>query len=86
MRSFLDRPIRQKLVFGIVGTSATALLLVSIVLISYQWVTARHEMQRDLRSLTTIISANSTAALSFNDAAAAAETLTALRARPDFEE
>lgn len=84
LAAFRNLPIRQKLALGIVGTSVTALLLAFVVLITFEWVTSRHRTASELQSLAGVIGANSTGALSFNDASAATETLAALRARPQI--
>jgi signal transduction histidine kinase len=84
MRRFHDQPIRSKLMIAIVGTSGLAVFLASAAVMGYQWVNARNAMLRDLAASMQIIAANSTAALSFHDAAAAEQTLSALRAKPDI--
>jgi signal transduction histidine kinase/ActR/RegA family two-component response regulator len=75
--------IRWKLTFTIVLTSALALALTAAALVSYDIATYRRTLTRELEGLADLIGANSTAALSFGDAAAAAETLQSLAARPD---
>lgn len=62
-------------------TVGTALLLASAAVVAYDQMTARDTMKNDLAVLTEIFSANSTAALSFNDSTAAAELLSTLKAK-----
>jgi signal transduction histidine kinase len=76
-----DLPIRRKLTTVITATSATALILASGMLLAWDIVRSRADLRDDLQTLTTIIADNSTAALSFDDPAAATETLGALAAK-----
>jgi signal transduction histidine kinase/CheY-like chemotaxis protein/HAMP domain-containing protein len=64
------------------GISTLALLLISIAFATYELVTFRQSMIRDLRGLAELIANQSTAVLSFDDADNAREILNALRARP----
>ncbi len=82
MLKFRDQPIRRKLVVAIVGTSGLAVLLASTAFISYQWVSTRDATLGNLEAAMSIIGSNSTAALSFNDAVAAEQTLSALKVKP----
>src|SRR5437016_9302816 len=77
-----DLPIKQKLRVVIILTTAAALLLAGIGIVVLDSILFRASMQRDLSALARIAADNSTAALAFDDPQAAAETLTALRARP----
>ena len=70
-----DLPIRRKLTAVITATSAVALVLASGMLLAWDVVRFRADLREDLETLTTIIADNTTAALEFNDPAAAAETL-----------
>ncbi|HTS50609.1 MAG TPA: ATP-binding protein [Bryobacteraceae bacterium] len=81
MRSFRDRPIKQKLVITTMVTTTVALLVVGIAVVTADYVLYRDYLRRDLSSLARIIADNSTAALAFNDPDSAAQTLGALRAR-----
>ena len=81
-----DLPIRRKLTTVITLTSATALILASSMLLAWDVVRFRADLRDDLQTLTTIIADNSTAALSFDDRAAANETLGALAAKPQITE
>ena len=66
-----DLPIRRKLTTVITATSAVALVLASSVLLTWDVIRFRADLRDDLQTLTTIIADNSTAALSFDDPAAA---------------
>jgi PAS domain S-box-containing protein len=81
MRTFGDIPIKQKLTFIIMVTTAAALLLTGIGVIIFDTIIFREGLKRDLTTLAQITAENSTAALAFNDAKSASETLAALRAR-----
>jgi two-component system, NtrC family, sensor kinase len=84
-RSFVDLPIRRKLIAAILLTSSVALLIAGGAFIGFEWFSLRRGMQEDLQALARIIGGNSTAGLSFNDAAAVEETLSALKARSGIE-
>jgi uncharacterized membrane protein affecting hemolysin expression len=77
-----DLPIRRKLIVVVMGASALALLTASGMLLAWDVVRFRADLSEDLQTLATIIADNSTAALSFDDPATAAETLAALAAKP----
>lgn len=85
MRFFKDLSLRRKLTLAILGVSAAAILLVTVTFVAYEWFTVRKSMVSDLTTLAQIIGANSTAAVSFDDSAAAHETLAALHAMPHIE-
>jgi signal transduction histidine kinase len=77
-----DLPIRRKLITVVMGASALALVTASGMLLAWDIVRFRADLREDLQTLATIIADNSTAALSFDDPATAAETLAALAAKP----
>jgi PAS domain S-box-containing protein len=81
MRSFNDRPIRQKLAIIIIATTASALMLAGSGIVVADSFLFEGYVQRDLSALARIVADNSTAALSFNDPKTAADTLGSLRAR-----
>ena len=85
MRSFRDRPIKQKLVITTMITTTTALLLAGLGTVAADSLLFRRDLRRDLSTLAQIVADNSTAALAFNDPDAAAQTLSALRARSHME-
>lgn len=66
----------------ILATTAAALLLAGVGILSADSVLFRASLQRDLAALAGIIADNSSATILFDDPKAAAETLGALRARP----
>ncbi len=80
-RSFADVPIRTKLIVITMVTTATALVVAGIGVVTLESIFFRAYLLRDLPTLARIIGDNSTAALSFDDDAAATETLSALRFR-----
>ena len=75
-----DLPIRHKLTMMVILASGGALLLACIALLSYELFAYREGMVRMLSVRSDIIGANSASALLFNDEAAAADTLAALKA------
>ncbi|MFA7005496.1 MAG: CHASE sensor domain-containing protein, partial [Verrucomicrobiia bacterium] len=79
MQWFRDLPIKRKLSLVVMLTSSGVLLLASMVLVASEMVTFRRDIAHNLIVLTSGIGYNSTAALVFDDPAAAAETLSALR-------
>ncbi len=82
MFRLIRRSIRRKLTTVILGTTLIALLVTATAMVLYE---ARAYHQAWLSDLTTqadILGKTSEAALNFDDAAAAAENLAALRLRP----
>ncbi|HKV07749.1 MAG TPA: ATP-binding protein, partial [Thermoanaerobaculia bacterium] len=73
-------PIRQKLILIIMLATGLALLLAGVVLILFDFLRTRREMQEDLTSLADVIAQNSTAVLQFDDPETAKETLKTLEA------
>ncbi len=80
-----DLPIRQKLMIAIVGSSALAVFIISAVFIAQSWVGLRQAIVQNVSAITEVFSLNTTAALSFNDAQAANETLSSLRAEEEIK-
>ncbi len=80
-RFFGDIPIKQKLTVIIMLATAAALLVAGAGLVIFDTIVFRQGLKRDLSTLAQITAENSTAALAFNDAKSASETLAALRAR-----
>ena len=78
MRTF---SIKQKLMLITMASSAAALLLVAAAFLTYEYVTFGEAMKQDMSILAEIIGNRSTAALTFDDKAAAAESLGALSAK-----
>ena len=76
-----DISIKRKLTAIIMAASTVALLLVSAGFVTYELITYRQIMMRDLATLAEIIGDRSTAALTFDDKADAKENLKALSAK-----
>jgi PAS domain S-box-containing protein len=81
MLALADIPIKRKLMIIVMLTTAVALLLAGIGVLTFDSILFRQALERDLSALSRIVADNSTAALAFNDPRVAAETLGALRAR-----
>ena len=81
MRTFRDRPIKQKLIMTIMLTSGVGLLVSGAGIVTVDAYLFRGHLQRDLSVLVGIMADNSTAAVVFNDPKSAGETLAALRAK-----
>lgn len=77
-----DLPIRRKLMLILLATSIVVMLLMRGAFFTYEYLTFRQATVRQLSMLGEILSANSTAALAFDNPADARETLAALAAEP----
>src|SRR2546425_10148804 len=75
-----DQPIQRKLKTLILLTSSTILLLTCAAFFTYEWLTFRQEMIRNLSTLAEITANNSTAVLAFEDENDAKAVLARLRA------
>lgn len=82
---FADVPIRRKLIWLTVLSSAVGLVPTGVALILYAWSGAKAASIRDIETLAHISADGVTAALTFGDPDAARETLYALRAKPEIE-
>jgi signal transduction histidine kinase/CheY-like chemotaxis protein len=78
---YRNLPIKHKLRLVIMATVSSALILACAAFLVYDQIGARATMRNDLEVLAQIFSANSTAALSFNDGPAADELLSTLEAK-----
>ena len=78
---YRNLPLKHKLRLLIMATVSGALMLACAALLVYDQIAARESMRHDLEVLAKIFSANSTAALSFNDQPAAEELLSTLQAK-----
>ena len=78
---YRNLPIKHKLRLVIMATVSCALMLACAAVVVYDQIAARESMRNDLDVLAEIFSANSTAALSFNDRPAAEELLSTLQAK-----
>ena len=63
-------------------TTALAVLIAFVLLMAYQYVSGRRQLMEELHTEATLIGANSSAALLFNDKKAAEEILAAIRFTP----
>lgn len=86
MVAFRDISIRSKLMAIIMATSCIVLLLGGITLTVRYAATEQEEMTQRMTVLAEVIGTNTTAALAFNDATSARDTLTALVAEPSLIE
>ncbi len=73
--------VKQKLRLIVMATVSLVLLLACAAVLPYDQIAARDSMRNDLGVLADIFSANSSAALSFNDRSAAEELLSTLQAK-----
>jgi len=78
---YRNLPVKHKLRLVVMVTVGAALVLACGAVLAYDQIAARESMRNDLSVLAEIFSANSTAALSFNDRAAAEELLSTLGAK-----
>ncbi len=78
-RWFRGLSIRQKLVLAMVITSSFGLVSSNVAFYSYESVSSRADLEREISIFTDVVAADSRAALAFSDAKAAGETLQALR-------
>jgi signal transduction histidine kinase len=75
-------PIRRKLTLIILVTSATAVLLLGVAFLGYQFYTLRQSTLRQLSTLGQITAENSTAAVALDNPSDEKEILAALKAEP----
>lgn len=84
MTRFRDLSIRKKLIAAFVTITVVALILSGTSLVIASWFNEREAATSELETLAELIGANSRAALIFEDAGAAGETLNTLRIWPDI--
>ena len=82
MVRFRDISIKRKLTAIIMFSSSIALLLSCAALATYDWISSERALVRRIGTMAEIIGFNSTAALAFDNAQDASETLSALRVEP----
>src|SRR5207245_10497077 len=82
MRVIQAMSIRRKLTLIIMAITSVVLLLACLALAGYDLVTMRRAEPRKLATLADVLAGNSTAAVTFGDAQAATEVLSALKAEP----
>ena len=85
-QSFARLPIAKKLLLINLLVLMGALLLASSVFVVIERTAVRERITSELQSQTEIIAYNVAAAVAFNDAASATETLNSLRAIPQIQE
>src|SRR5688500_14088504 len=79
---FRDLPIRRKLALISIATSTAALLVACAAFVTYEHIAIRTTITRSVAISAQMIAFNSAAALSFDDARSAEQTLKALSAQP----
>jgi PAS domain S-box-containing protein len=79
---FRRLPLGRKLTLLVVVPTAVVQLVAGVALVWFQYAMFRREFERDLRAVARIVGENSTAAIAFDDAAAAGAILQSLRAKP----
>jgi signal transduction histidine kinase len=84
MASMRDLPIRQRIVAITMIISAAALVLSGGVLLTYDFVTQQRDLRNNSATLARVMADNIAAAVAFNDADAAVDTLGSLRAEPSI--
>lgn len=82
MHAFGDLPLQRRLVLVMMLTSCAALLFASAAFVTNDIVNLRRSIGEDLTTLTRIIGASSTAAVTFGDRVSAEETLETLENQP----
>src|SRR5687767_14635798 len=85
MTAFRDLPIRRKLLLMTLGPSAVGVILAGVGFLAWDVVELRREIRQDVLAQARIVSENSSAAMSFQDARAARENLTVLEIRPRIQ-
>jgi signal transduction histidine kinase/DNA-binding response OmpR family regulator/HAMP domain-containing protein len=76
-------PIRRKVNFVAILVSTSVLAVSTALFLTYDLANYRTQLRHDLSTQAAILGDNCTAALAFGDAAAAGQTLKALKARPE---
>src|ERR1051325_5564767 len=77
-RWMVHQPLTRKLIVSVLVTTSVALIIACTVFAAYDYTTSRTRLVRDVTMLADVVGSNSTAALMFNDATAAGETLRAV--------
>jgi len=78
---FRDVPIKRKLISVIMLTSSIVLLVTCLAFVTYDLITFRREMIRNLATLAQVVAANSAGAVAFIDESEAREKLGSLKAK-----
>jgi signal transduction histidine kinase len=82
MRRFRDLSIKRKLTTSTIATTLIALLLASAAFMALYFVSFKNAIIEDLSIKAEIVGINTSSAMLFNDAGAAEQTLSALKADP----
>jgi methyl-accepting chemotaxis protein len=80
MRRFQDIRLKRKLTLIMIGVMAASFVLSALIAVGYRYRSDRNAIEHHLSVLAGAIGANCSAALVFNDKAAASEILSALQA------
>jgi two-component system sensor histidine kinase/response regulator len=83
MRRFQDLTIRSKLIALFMSIAVTAAAAISLAIVTYEIRALKRSMSQDLEILADVLANNSTAALTFRDAAAAREVLQGMHSEPN---
>lgn len=78
---FRDLPLGHKIMIGVGGSCALALLLACVISLAAEIVLARSEMRESVRTLAAVIGYNCSAPLAFGDEKAARDVLTSLESK-----
>jgi hypothetical protein len=84
VRLFRESTIRRKLMGILMLTSSAALVVACGAFGIHDALTSRHAMERELATLAEIVGQNGASALASGDRTAAAQALSALRAKADI--
>ena len=84
LRWYADLPLARKLTAIGAATSAISLILAGVIVLTADLSRSRERLVRDTALLANVIGSNSTAALAFGDAQAAADTVRAVSANSDI--
>src|SRR5436309_6749628 len=79
---FRDLPIKRKMMLVIMLTSITALVVTAASFITYDLITFRQTLVRNITSISTIVAENSTGPLLFDDEDLATKNLSEFRVDP----
>lgn len=83
MNLFQNLPIRQKLTFIVLLTCGLLVMLMAIFFMADKFFSFRRNMVSNITTLAQVIGTNSTAAITFDDAATGEEILSAVSAEPN---
>jgi signal transduction histidine kinase len=84
MGRFADIPIKHKVTLIALLTSVVAILISCAIFIVGDMITTRRDLAHELSAIAEIVGQNSAAAVLFDDARAAEETLSALATKPNI--